>query len=338
MQTTINDEPVLSPDGRVWTWPDGKQLYAVRGGSDAGAVDAPSAGEGDAGTPPADAPAGGPPVDDAGAPPAGDPPAADGDDFYAGWPEAAVTAHKSLKEENVRYKERFRPFEQTFARLHEDDAEFFRGFIDAVVEGDPNVVKQYSPHVRALLDKMSPADRAVATQAIEGAADAAEADKEFDPFDPKQVEELAEKRVQAALEERDRREAAERAERERKAAVDAATAQIVSAAATAAEEHGIPEWADPTSGLYAALVSVAHRNFPGETTVEARIAKAAEALSGEFDRRSQALLQAKVGQGSDGRPAPQQGEPPNGQKVPTTLDEASESAMKRLEALQRGPG
>lgn len=277
------------------------------------------------------------PITDA---PVSEPPPADGgaapdiaeDVFYNGWPEPAIKAHRELKDENVKYKERFRPFEQTFGSLHEDDREFFLGFVDAVREQDSDALKQYAPHLRSYLDKMTPAEQRAVAKAVDEATE-----EEYDPYDKTHVEKLAEAKATAMFAERDAADAKRREEADHKARVDEASKTIASAAAVAATEHGIPEWADTTSDLYGWLVSTAHRRFAGESSLEARMAKAAEHCTAELDRRGQELLKAKSAAAGN-KPAPQGGEQPSGQKVPTTLDEASESAMKRLEALAQGPG
>ena len=241
------------------------------------------------------------------------------------WPEDARSLVTKLKDENVRYKERFRPWEQASDGISAEDQTFYREFLDDVKSGDPDRLTPLAGRMRTTLDTLSPAQQEALADATEAAA--AEAD-DFDPYDKIQLDARISERAEALFDERQK---AAEAERE---VADWQT-KIAERAKVLAVETGITGMGDPTSAAHATLLWVASRQFSHVGDPMERLNQAAGAIRDERMREAQALLKTKAADAAT--PAsPPEGQEPSGRKPPLTMQDAAKAAAARVEAVMRG--
>lgn len=244
-------------------------------------------------------------------------------------PEELWKLNDDLRGENLRYKERYRPWEEVTDGLDQADVDFYRDFLGAVKAGDQQKLAQIAPVMRQVLDTLSPAQQAALADAAEAAAE------EFDPFDPKQMDARIEARAKALLE-------ADREAQKQEAAIQQALTDMNSRMSELAKADdqggvGIAELADPTSPEYATVLWMVKNDADLQSIGDPmeRLGKAAQKYRDRLDQRAQELLKAK----SAGDPAPaspQMGAQPSGSKVPRTMDEARASGARRLDAILAG--
>lgn len=298
---------LIHVDGHpAWRLPNGRVYPHVSGGSDTQTSPDPA-------TPEPGLPDGVPAADEvvAGAEVAEADPAAD-------WPEEARTLVGKLKDENVRYKERWRPIEERLSGLPDADRDSFLDFLADLRSGDPTRTGHAAGWMRQVLDHLSPAEQAEVAAAVEAGQDAAE---EFDPFDRTNIEKLIEEKATTLL---DQREAARHEERQ----LEDAKRQIESTARDLGYE-------DPESAAYAHLLFVAHRQHGDVADVTARLAKAHETIQNDLDRRAQEYLRRKQAD-ANAPAAPADAVAPTGRTTPTTLDDAARSAAQRIDSILGG--
>lgn len=270
---------------------------------------------------PAPAPA---PTDAAPGAPVADPAAPPPAPWEGKSPEELWSLNEKLREENVKYKERFRPAEQALGGWHPDDQQFLVNAIAGLRAEDPRMRQQAAEALRGALDQLSPAEqRAVAAAAEEG--------EQWDPYDPENVDQRVSKLV-------DQRLSAERAERQQQEAVADAQKRMESRATELASKHGIPQLGDASSPLGRLLYMTAFNSFPDEPDPMARLDLAAAEISKDLQLRAQDILKAKSADAGPS-PAPADAVEPSGSTKPSSMSEARESAKKRLDTILRGqPG
>lgn len=290
-------------------------------GAPAAAPPAPPAG----GAEPAAAP---PPA--AGAPPQQAAPA--GDRPLSEWEKDELVAHaQKLKDENVKYKDRFRPWEQTFDGVRTEDAEMFRDFIGKLRSGNPQLIGEAAAWMRSELDQMSPA-QAAAVQAA--ADDAAGPGEEFDPFDRASIEKMIDDKAAALVDERlSAREQAQQQQQQ--------TAQLIGEMNThvagLGEKLGIPDFKDPKSLLSTVLYQIATDDPELQTIADPmeRLTAAADKVHLQRATWAKDMLQSKS-EDADSPTTPPAGEAPSGSKPPATFEDARKSALSRLSKSEPG--
>lgn len=280
-----------------------------------------------------DAPAA-PPAADTTTPPAPDAPAGDAPPPWEGKTvEELWKLNTDLKDENVRYKERFRPWEEAAGDLHEDDQRFYREFLGAVRTGDQARLAELTPQMRKALDALTPAQQ----EALADAADAAAGDgaDDLDPLDPSFTTKLQDKINRTAEQMLDARDQKRTQEQAVQKALDDMNAHLRLLADD--PDVAIPEIGDPTSEDYAHVLWIAKNNpkVSGIGDPMERLTAAAKAYRETLDRRAQALLEAKVAADA-GTALPTNGEPPSGRKQPANLRDAKASAAERLDRIALG--
>lgn len=290
--------------------PSGRTGWVLRGGSDTMGADAPAEAPADA------APTAAPdaPADDATPPPAA--PMS---------PEDQAKLIEKLQKENVRYKERFRPYEQAFDGVPPETAQVIGQFTRMLMSGDPVQVGEAAKWMRENLDTLSPAEQQAVQAAADAASEAAGGDDEFDPFNRADIEKLVEERaaklVDERLRERDERVTAEQRTADLRTEMDAAAVAL----ATEFELPGLGVKGSEENELLWLLAAKGDRSVPWEENLRA----AAEKVQAFIADRSKQYLQRKSAD-ADAPAAPPAGGAPTGNRKPTTIAEASASALERL--------
>jgi hypothetical protein len=247
-----------------------------------------------------------------------DAPQAPPTDLHDSWPEEARNLVGKLKDENVKYKERWRPIEERFEGLDDADRDSYLSFLDDLRSGDPDRTRHAAGWMRQVLDHLSPAEQAAVAAAAEEGAEAAD---DFDPFDRSNIERLVDERAQSLI---DQREAAAREAQQ----LEQAKAQIESTA------KGLG-YDDPDSAAYAHLLFVAHRQHGDVADVTERLGKAHETIQADLDRRAQEYLRRKQAD-ANAPAAPADAVAPTGRTKPMTLDDAADSARQRIDSILGG--
>lgn len=263
------------------------------------------------------------PGGDSPAPPA-PPPSGDAPESVPTDPGELSALVTKLRDENIRYKERFRPWEQSVGNLHPSDSAFILDFVDALYSGDSDRTATAVTNMRAALDQLSPAEQAQVKQAIAEASP----EPEFDPYDPKNIDERVRTQLDQALEERDKAQAYERA-------VDQAQARMADRAKELATEHGIADFGDARTKLGRLLYMTAHNDFPDERDPMVKLDLAARAIEEDLRKQGQALLKAKTADAAPS-PVPADAGEPSGTKKPRDLAEANKAAAERLDKILSG--
>ena len=230
-----------------------------------------------------------------------------------------------LHDENIRYKERFRPWEQRVGSLHPQDSAFILDFIDAIYSPDQNRATGAVAQMRAALDQLSPAQQ---EQVKEAVADAAEHRDDFDPYDPTAIDDRVKQQLESVLAERDEAAAYERA-------VEQAQRQMADHARDLADQHGIPDFADARTKWGRLLYMTAHNDFPSEQDPMVKLDLAAQAIEEDLRRSGQELLKAKTADASPS-PVPADAAEPSGVKKPKDLTDARKAAAARIDKIMAG--
>lgn len=272
---------------------------------------------------PATAPAATPSPGDAPAPATGPPPG-DAPDAVPTDPGELSALVTKLRDENIRYKERFRPWEQSVGNLHPADSAFILDFVGALYSGDEERAAAAVTNMRAALDQLSPAQQ----QQVKAAIAEASPEPEFDPYDPANIDERVKTQLEAALNERDEAAAYERA-------VDAAQARMADHAKELADQHGISDFGDARTKLGRLLYMTAHNDFPDERDPMVKLDLAAQAIEEDLRKQGQALLKAKTADAAPS-PVPADAGEPSGTKKPRDLAEANKAAAERLDKILSG--
>lgn len=326
-------------DGVAW-FSDGSKLPMVRGGD----------GEGTDGTgapapapPPAASEPAGPPADDrarnadgtfAPSPAAGGAPdeptfhdlAAEYETLAASEGDTVTLPKDRISrwnDEHKRYRERWKPYEQSFTSLHPDDQRDILNFVGAL--NDESQRPQAVEWMRTVLDRLSPAQQQQMANAVAAAQDQQQpapttppVEEDFDPFDPAQVD----ARITRLVEERITKD---RTEREQ-------------AAATAREEQKIQDrakelgYTDPRAPEYAWLLLTARSQFASDPDP---LGRAHEAIERRLNDRATEILKTKRADASQ-QTVPPDGAAPSGQQVPKTMKDAERAARERLDSIFTG--
>lgn len=300
--------------------PSGRTGWVLRGGSDTMGAEAPPA---------ADAPAQPDPA-----------PAEAAADAPTPTPSAPMSAEEQakliekLQKENVRYKERFRPYEQAFDGVPPETARAIGQFTRMLLSGDAEQVKEAAKWMRENLDGLSPVEQQAVQAAADAASEAAGGDDDFDPFDrsaiDKLIEEKAAKLVDQRLKERDERAAAEQSTAELRTQMDAEAESL----AKELELPGLGVKGSEENELLWLLAAKGDRSVPWQENLRA----AAERVQAFIADRSKQYLQRKTAD-ADAPAAPPGGGAPSGTRKPTSIEEASASALERLAKTADGrPG
>lgn len=300
----------------------GRTGWIIRGGSDTMGAE----------TPPADAST---PSDPAPAAPAADPtptPSQEADP-YEGWDvEKFKAEHAKLKGENVKYKERFRPYEQAFDGIDPAVASSLGQWSRMIMSSVPAERAEARAWMERQLEGLSPKEAAAVKEAAGAAVEAAGGDEDdFDPYDRKTVEALADERaaaaVKAALDERDQREAQERSIADLRKDFDAEAESL-------AKELKFPELADQKSWQAERMWAIAAK---GDSSVpwKENLRAAAEQVMADIAKASQEYIKRKSAE-ADAPAATPEGGAPSGSRTPKTREEARKSAIERLGKLGVG--
>lgn len=249
-------------------------------------------------------------------------------------PEEQAKLIEKLQKENVRYKERFRPYEQAFDGVPAETAAVIGQFTRMLMSGDPTQVAEAAKWMRDNLDGLSPVEQQAVQAAADAASGAAGGDDEFDPFDraaiDKLIEEKAAKLVDQRLRERDERAAAEQEITERRSQMDAVASEL----AKEFELPGLGVKGSEENELLWLLAAKGDRSIPWQENLRA----AAEKVQAFIADRSKQYLQRKSAD-ADAPAAPPAGGAPTGNRKPSTISEASASALERLAKISDGrPG
>lgn len=248
------------------------------------------------------------------------------------WSPQELAAHaRKLQEENVKYKDRFRPWEETFGGIRQEDVDDFRGFVGDIMSRDPQRIEKAAAWMRQNLDQLSPAQQAAVQQAADAAAPAGE---EFDPYDRASIDKMIEERAAAIVDDRlSAREQQQQAQQQQTQMI----ADMNEYATKLGKDLGIPDFADPKSLLSKTLYLTAHEDpeLQSITDWKERLSAAADKVHMQRAAWAAEYLKSKS-EDADTPTTPPAGEAPSGSKPPATFEDARKSALSRLSKSEPG--
>lgn len=248
---------------------------------------------------------------------------------HPGRSEADNALIDKLQNENVQYKDRFRPWEQAFDGIRDEDIQGFLGFVQDLRSGDPARVDKAVTWMRGNLDELSPAQQQAALAAA--AEGEKKADDEFDPFDQDALGALMDRRLDERFA---AQKAAEEAEKQRQDMLD----QFDEHAKALAEKHGIPQLGVKGEVLFDQLFLRANQpEFAHIQDWKERLDAAADSIALALGEYAKGYMKSKSAD-ADAPAADPAGKAPSGSTPPRTMKDARASASARLDALAKGPG
>jgi hypothetical protein len=233
-------------------------------------------------------------------------------------------------QEHKSYRQKWGAVARTFEGYDPEQVETFGAFLGAINSGVPENVTQAVSWMRDQLEGLTPAQKREAIAEMKDQAkDAGMSNAEVKQVEKALKEEDIDAIVAKRLEEK-------LAERDRQQQVNAYVQEIKGHASRLADEHGLPDFANPDSPFYDVLLSTAQRlQSADRSTLAEAMNKAATQIMDRVTSAGQQLMSKKAA-GAGRKVTPQVGAEPGGRNKPMTLADASAAAAARWDAMNRG--